>query len=135
MPSERELTAFLTSYLPSLDQPRRTAAVPPQRPEQLPAPAVAPAVPLQATSDQAMELARQVQGDRRQRAVPTDVVTPDMLEAERLQLRDRLTSDDTTPNVRPWLWRTASTGRPMTEQGRRTGYELRLSYYGSPTTS
>ncbi len=39
--------------------------------------------------------------------------------------------DDTTPNVRPWLWRTASLGQPLTEQGRRTGYELRLSYYRS----
>jgi hypothetical protein len=38
-------------------------------------------------------------------------------------------SDQTTPNVRPWLWRTASLGQPLTEQGRRTGYELRMLYY------
>lgn len=136
MPEERELTVFLTSYLPSLDRPRRAATVPPQRPEQTPAPAVAPALPPRATSsDVAMEVARQVQGDRRQRPVPTDAAAPDELEAERLELRDRLMSDETTPNVRPWLWRTASTGQPMTEQGRSTGYELRLSYFRSTTTS
>jgi hypothetical protein len=78
-----------------------------------------------------MALARQVQGDQGQRAVPTDDETPDELEATRLELRDRLMDDDTTPNVRPWLWRTASLGQPLTEQGRRTGYELRLSYYRS----
>ncbi len=80
-----------------------------------------------------MTLACLVQGDRRQRAVPTDVATPDELEAHRLELRDRLLSDAKTPNVRPWLWRTASLGQPMTEQGRATGYELRLSYYKSPS--
>lgn len=76
-------------------------------------------------------IARLVQGDQGQRAVPADAATPDELEAQRLELRDRLMSDQTTPNVRPWLWRTASLGQPLTELGWRTGYELRLSYYRS----
>ena len=76
-----------------------------------------------------MMIARMVQGDQGHRPVPTDAATPDELEAQRLELRDKLINDDTTPNVRPWLWRTASSGQPMTEQGRRTGFGIRLSYY------
>jgi hypothetical protein len=127
VPEERDLAEFLSTYLPSLDQARRTPAVPSQVPAPKPAPV--PAVPLGAEVDDVMTLARLVQGDRRQRAVPTDAATPGEREAERLELRDRLLSDETAPNVRPWLWRTASLGQPLTEQGRRTGYELRLSYY------
>lgn len=78
-----------------------------------------------------MTVARQVQADRRQRAVPTDAATSDELEVQRLELRDKLKSDETTRNVRPWLWRTASSGQPIAEHGRRTGYASRLSYYRS----
>ncbi len=119
VPAERDLAAFLSTYLPSLDQPRRAAAVPPQ--VAAPRPTPDPTVPTGPVPDDVMALARLVQADRSQRAVPTDVGTPDELERTRLELRDRLMSDETTANVRPWLWRIASNGQPKTEQGRRTG--------------
>ncbi len=130
VPEERDLAAFLSTYLPALDQPRRAAAVPPQR--SAPKPAPDPCVVPGPVPGDVMTIAREVQGDQGQRAVPTDVGTPQWLEAIRLELRDRLVSDDTTSNVRTWLWRAASLGQPLIEQGRCTSYELRLSYYRSP---
>lgn len=35
-------------------------------------------------------------------------------------------------HVRPWIWRHASSGRPMTPGGAEVGYELRLSRYSAP---
>jgi hypothetical protein len=119
---ERALAAFLEEYLPSLDRPRARRAAPEQA----------------ATEDgsgqlvDAMDVARLVQVDRRQRGVELSLTTPEALESVRLELRDRCVGDPDVSNVRPWVWRRASSGQPLTELGRETGYELRLSYYRNP---
>lgn len=76
----------------------------------------------------AFDTAREVEADRRQRAVPVDVSDPDDLDELRLQLRDLLSAE--APHVRVWTWRAATSGgRALTALGADSGYELRRSYY------
>jgi hypothetical protein len=58
----------------------------------------------------------------------------DLLEL-RLAVRDAIAAaapGSPVRHVRPWLWRPESTGAPLTEAGRATGYELRFSRYQKP---
>lgn len=76
----------------------------------------------------ALDTARQVEADRRQRAVPVDVSDPDDLDELRLELRDLLSAP--APDMKVALWRAATSGgRALTTLGADNGYELRLSYY------
>ncbi|MBA3652564.1 MAG: hypothetical protein H0W70_00030 [Actinobacteria bacterium] len=81
-----------------------------------------------------LKLAALVQRDQRQRGVPVDFVDPEDMEDYRLGLRDALSLQPVVDGTRithvePWRWRLASGGVALTDQGRRAGYELRLSYY------
>ncbi|MBO3748167.1 tetratricopeptide repeat protein [Streptosporangiaceae bacterium NEAU-GS5] len=80
----------------------------------------------------AMDVAREVEADRRQRAVDRGFTTRDEAAAARAALARALYPAEgasVAPHVRPWVWTTASSGKPLTEHGRRTGIEIRLSYY------
>jgi hypothetical protein len=85
--------------------------------------------------DAALRVAALVQGDGDQRALELDVDDPEDLEELRLELRDHLASGleiDGEPltHVRPWTWSAATSGgRPLTQLGEQTGYELRISRY------
>jgi len=45
----------------------------------------------------------------------------------------RASSDASLHHVRPWMWRHQSGGASMTEGGRTSGYEVRVSRYASPS--
>jgi hypothetical protein len=82
--------------------------------------------------DAALSLAREVEADRKQKAVEHRTSGVDEMLELRLKVRDALaTPGSPAPHVRPWIWRWASAGQPLTAAGRETGYELRLSYYGN----
>lgn len=78
----------------------------------------------------ALDTARAVAADHRQRAVE---LTADDLEALSARRNEIAAAIDKAGigdgHVRPWVWRRASTGSPMTRQGELTGYEIRLSWY------
>jgi hypothetical protein len=82
--------------------------------------------------DAARALAVAVEADHKQRAVEHRTSGVDGMLELRLQVRDALASPGSpAPHVRPWIWRWASAGQPLTAAGRETGYELRLSYYSN----
>jgi hypothetical protein len=84
-------------------------------------------------TDAAIALAIQVENDQTQRAVEYRASGVDELLALRLRLRDALAAPASrAPHVRPWIWRWASTGQPLTDAGCETGYELRFSHYRDP---
>jgi hypothetical protein len=80
----------------------------------------------------ALALAEETSRDGRQRAL--DYVAGDLDELLQLRLEVK-EAIGTAPAgaairfVRPWLWRTASSGHALTDAGRETGYEIRLSRY------
>lgn len=73
-------------------------------------------------------IARETALDHRQRAVDVRVVDLEALQRARVDLRDALLDDPHLESVKPWIWRTASGGRPLTSNGAEVGYELRLSW-------
>jgi hypothetical protein len=83
-----------------------------------------------------MEVARQVERDGRQRPVDRRFETRQEAAAAKEVLfgllRGDAGSESKTAHVRPWIWTPASGGSPLTEYGRQTGVELRLSYYRKP---
>jgi hypothetical protein len=85
--------------------------------------------------DAALQLAVLVQRDGKQRAVDADVEDPEELEELRFEVRDHCASGlkvdgEELTHVRPWIWSAATSGgRPLTNSGERTGYELRISRY------
>lgn len=87
-----------------------------------------------------LRLAARTQEDGTQRAIESADLAPEELEALRLELRDALLDGPVidgveVSHVRPWLWRAATSGgTALTEAGRTTGYELRLSRYTAPQT-
>lgn len=83
----------------------------------------------------AVELARLTAVDHQQRALDFAPATLEELQALRLEVlrRVKATGDSALLHVGPWLWRSASQGEPLTDAGRETGYELRLSWYKKPT--
>jgi hypothetical protein len=80
------------------------------------------------------DLARLTAIDHQQRALDFAPANLEDLQALRLELLDRIKAAGDAPllHVRPWLWRWASEGQPLTNAGRETGYELRLSWYKKP---
>lgn len=84
----------------------------------------------------ALDVAHRVETDRRQRAVDRHFAEPDQAvlarDALARELRGTAAGRSAAPHVVPWVWTTASGGRPLTEHGRQTGVELRLSYYSRP---
>lgn len=82
----------------------------------------------------ALHLAMMVQRDGLHRAVETDLEDPNALEdlfhITNDLLRGNPVVDGTKiSHVKPWKWRPESKGSPMTECGKKHGYELRLSKY------
>jgi hypothetical protein len=78
----------------------------------------------------AVEIAQQVETDRKQRALELeDIEDPEALQ----NTRDSLSSmfiDKGIRHVRPWIWsKETSGGSARTELGRESGYELRFSWY------
>ncbi|MFE9651295.1 hypothetical protein ACFYO0_45940 [Streptomyces sp. NPDC006365] len=143
-PAERELTALLAEYLPALDQPRNPRM---PRPTSVtatsangtePDPAPTPASDRAPVADRVLRVAVRVQGDRCQRGVDLPAEDLETLDAVRIQVRDLLRPGPVhegtrITHVQPWIWRAAtSTGKPLTNTGRDTGYEMRLSYYTAP---
>jgi hypothetical protein len=88
---------------------------------------VAPPDPIAA----ALQLARRTAADHEQRALDFVPGSLDALQQLRLDVLRAVRATDETAlrHVRPWLWRWASQGQPMTGGGRESGYELRLSWY------
>jgi hypothetical protein len=93
--------------------------------------------PAQSTAgwwNDALDTARRVETDHKQRAVDHRFETRDEAATVREALTHALhkSGPNTTPmapHVRPWVWTWSSTGQPLTYHGRETGIELRLSYY------
>ncbi|MFC4529344.1 hypothetical protein [Sphaerisporangium dianthi] len=86
---------------------------------------------------QAMDLATQVQTDQRQRAVPGVFATKneaddfrDVLQKE--LVRRAASGDVRVDHVRAWVWTRSSLGTALTDGGKASGVEVRLSYYRSP---
>ena len=97
------------------------------------APAMEPTVPDPAR--QGLSAAEATAADGQQRALDHAASDLEDLQALRLELRDALAAsppDSPLRRVRPWLWATATGGRPMTAAGELTGAELRFSRYGKP---
>jgi hypothetical protein len=84
----------------------------------------------------ALDFARRTAVDHQQRALDFAPANLEDLQALRLELLGRIkgSGDAALLHVRPWLWRWASEGQPLTSAGRETGYELRLSWYKRPAT-
>jgi hypothetical protein len=84
--------------------------------------------------DEGVELARATADDHQQRALGLSAADLGALQDLRLELQERLASDDDPAlgHVRPWLWRPTSGGKPMTASGAEVGYELRFSWYANP---
>lgn len=80
---------------------------------------------------EAFELARLTAADHEQRGVDFAPANLEELQALRLEVQQRIqgSANSSLQHVRPWLWRWASQGQPLTGAGRETGYELRLSWY------
>ncbi|KQV19271.1 hypothetical protein ASE03_00510 [Kitasatospora sp. Root187] len=146
--AESELATFLGDYLPRLDRPRaqrassspadgngREAATSPGSSEQVKPPGMPTVLRT------LLETAALVQSDRRQRGVDLLDQDPESLEAVRIQGRDLLRTGPVhdgiaITHVQPWIWRAVtSTGEALTESGRATGYELRLSPYRAPVAA
>jgi hypothetical protein len=81
----------------------------------------------------ALELATATAEDGGQRALDHEVGDLEDLLELRLEVRDRLAASpdgSPLPRVQPWIWNAATTdGAALTDAGRRTGAELRLSRY------
>ncbi|GAB2863141.1 hypothetical protein GCM10027176_76240 [Actinoallomurus bryophytorum] len=86
--------------------------------------------------DDVLTVAARVENDRRQRPVDRRFT----LHHQAAMARDTLAralheaadGGPVAPHVTPWVWTTASGGRPLTRHGHETGVELRLSYYSRP---
>lgn len=104
------------------------------RPVEMPAddlaePKPGPSTPVGGTA--LLDLARATAGDGHQRGV--GATSPEELEALRDQALaeiGRLSPDDVTRFVLPWLWQSTQTdGKALTPEGGEFGYELRFSRY------
>ena len=96
-------------------------------------PAVVP--PIADPATEGISAAEATAGDGRQRALDHAASGLEDLQALRLECRDALAGsppDSPLRRVRPWLWTTATGGRPMTAAGEHTGAELRFSRYRNP---
>lgn len=85
----------------------------------------------------AMGLAQATADDHRQRGVEVAAASLEELLRRRLEIREQIASappGSPLRHVRPWIWRTESTGAPLTAGGAQTGMEVRLSWYRSPLT-
>jgi hypothetical protein len=85
--------------------------------------------------DTALEAAALTAEDGAQRAVEYSASNLEDLLSLRLAVRDALASSKAgSPlrHVRPWIWRTESTGLALTAAGREHGMEMRLSRYTAP---
>ncbi len=79
-----------------------------------------------------IEVARTVASDGEQRAIDQECDSLDALYELRDDVRNQLAAADepALANIRPWIWRAATSGgAPLTDAGRTTGYEIRLSRY------
>ena len=132
LPGQAEVVAGLEATIRGLDQPakvwRETSAdlYGVARPSLLPVPNPV---------DDALELADQVAADGEQRALEFRAASLDALHELRMAVRDELASaPEGSPrrHVGPWVWRWESQGKPLTDAGETTGYELRLSRYKKP---
>jgi len=93
---------------------------------------IAPAgVPLETAVAEAVRLAGLTAKNREQRAVAFRASDLEELQEWRLEVRQAIkeSDDEGLQHVMPWLWKTSSTGPPLTEGGVELGYELRLSWY------
>jgi hypothetical protein len=73
--------------------------------------------------------------DHEQRALDFAAPSLETLHALRLEARELIretASDSQARHVLPWVWSTASTGRPLTRAGEENGHELRFSHYAEP---
>ncbi|MGW0631788.1 hypothetical protein [Streptomyces sp. NPDC002758] len=141
--AERELVAFLGDYLPGLDRPRPPRACAPPEPAAAPAREGSGSPPLSKPApgpvpDAVLRTAILVQCDGRQRGVDLHVHDPEELDAMRIGVRELLRTGPVVDgtgitHVQPWIWKAGTSGgRPLTEAGSATGYELRLSRYAAP---
>jgi hypothetical protein len=99
------------------------------------APSEGPPSPAGDTVASALALAEQTSRDGTQRALEFTAANLEELQQLRLDVRTAIrAAPDGSPlrHVMPWLWSTASTGKPLTRAGAETGYELRLSRYAKP---
>jgi hypothetical protein len=136
--NERALADLVQSLVADLTVPWRSAlpalqeslgiAPPPELPTAPP-----PKMPItqQAEASNAMDVAAAVAADTKQRAVEADAASPEHLDELRLTIANEIASAGIGDgHVRPWIWRAASSGgKPLTQLGRETGYEIRLSWY------
>lgn len=80
----------------------------------------------------ALALADATSRDGRQRALDYIAGDLDELLQLRLEVKEAIgaaPAGSAIRFVRPWLWRVASTGHALTNAGKETGYEIRLSRY------
>jgi hypothetical protein len=123
---ETATAAYLIDLLNQLHRPWNPAsAVQPGRPDTIGHTDVEVTVSTAGTAA-LMALAHQVAEDGTQRAADVDWTDPEQMELARLVVREQ--SARTGLRVQPWIWRAATSGgHPLTDSGRRLGYELRIS--------
>lgn len=112
---------------------RFTGDATPADPELAPADAQVQA----AEESEVMGLAQATADDHQQRGVEVAAASLEELLQRRLEIREQIASappGSPLRHVRPWIWRTESTGAPLTAGGAQTGMEIRLSWYRSPLT-
>ena len=84
-----------------------------------------------AAVEAALQLAPEVAGDRthgnRERAIDLAFPTRDAARHARRRINEALFAEEWLDEIEVWLWEDGvSTRKPLTEHGRRDGYELRL---------
>jgi hypothetical protein len=133
-PSERELAAFLSELIGGLDRPPSTGLT------QLPLESRLPEqrLPESDRTHSALAEAELVAADRRQRGIGVTADSPEQLDVYRVAVHDMLLASNNPElsHVRPWIWRQENSGgKPLTELGASSGYELRMSYYARAAAS
>lgn len=131
-PRHRDVVRALTEVLNGLD--RKWSA---WREDHLETAIVVEAPPPSDPAGDAVELAQLVTVDHQQRGLAFAPSNLEELQALRLEVFERIKTSGKPAllHIRPWLWRWASQGQPLTSAGRETGYELRLSWYQQPAGS
>lgn len=132
LPGQAAVVGGLTDTIRALDQPAKAWR---ESHADLYGAVTSSPQPLPDPTERSLEAAELVAHDGDQRAVEFRAASLDELHELRVRIQEELAAtppDDPRRHVRPWVWRWESQGQPLTEAGRETGYELRLSRYAKP---
>jgi hypothetical protein len=128
LPGAIEVVTGLVATIRGLDQPAQAWREAAAALYEVPVPAESTIDPIRTS----LALAARTAEDGEQRALDVRLGSLDALHELRMHVRDELAATPTGDPLRhvlPWVWRPESKGRPMTEAGKATGFELRFSRY------